>query len=869
MRRALAIAVLWLAIAGQLAAQAWRETATHLGGSTRVLLIGTRPEDDDNALIAWLSRGRHIQVGVLSLTRGEAGRNVAGAERNAPLAVVRTAELLAARERDGARQYFTRAFDPGAVSGDSDVVRAWPAAVLLVDVVAVIRAFRPHVIIVTTRADSEPDATRRYTARIAAWAFSAAADSGRAPIRVAARLPQWQASRLYTRVDSAGDARVTRIDVGEFDREQGRSFAEIGVELRRLQRTQGPVTAAALGAAPRWLRLDSTRVGTDTGLFGSLDTTLARVAPGNGAVGRPLFDSLRTQVAAVASRAAGLDADSLARALATVVRLTIATRLELECREASTVPTCGGVEGDLAVTLTRIRERATEALLGAAGVVIDATAARELVAAGDSVAVQVTVHNGGGQPVSLRRLALVAQGRISPVLRDTTVALAAGATAGFSGSLRFLQPTRHWWQVNGMEQGTLLHRLRPGDTGEFLPPSFLMGEDRVAAAGAEATIAIAGVEVPVQLRPLVTRAATAARGDMRHPVIGVPQTSLLLERGAEYERAGTAVDRLFRVYVSNARSTADTVAVSLTLPKGFTADSGSKTVPLPPLSARNVFFRLRGALPAGEHTIEVTARSVAAMPMLDGVAQQPPLVTLGVVINEYPHIPAQHFVRFARDRVESVALKLPAAFRVAYIRGTEDLRPAFAQLRLPVQSLDLALLPVADLSAVTAVIVGAGALRGESALLATPVLRTFMQRGGVVLVLPGGRELARSQLFPVPVEQRDPTPDDDVRGARITFVDPAAPLFTQPNAVRESDLEGWGGDRTCSVAASLYGGHTVPLVVENRLRTRVEPSVMVSPVGRGRLVYTSLCLAQQLEGVQAGAAKLLVNMLSPWTGTRR
>ena len=54
------------------------------------------------------------------------------------------------------------------------------------------------------------------------------------------------------------------------------------------------------------------------------------------------------------------------------------------------------------------------------------------------------------------------------------------------------------------------------------------------------------------------------------------------------------------------------------------------------------------------------------------------------------------------------------------------------------QSLDLALLPVADLSAVTAVIVGAGALRGESALLATPVLRAFMQRGGVVLVLPGG-----------------------------------------------------------------------------------------------------------------------------------
>ena len=308
------------------------------------------------------------------------------------------------------------------------------------------------------------------------------------------------------------------------------------------------MAAAPLGSAPRWLRLDSTRVGTDAGLFGSLDTTLSRVALANGAIGRPLFDSLRTQVAAVASRAAGLDADSIARALAAVVRLSIATRLELECREASTVPTCGGLEGDLAVTLNRIREEATEALLGAAGVVVDANAARELVAAGDSVAVQVTVHNGGGAPVALRRLALVAQGRISPVLRDTSITLASGATTSFSGSLRFLQPTRHWWQVNGMEQGTLLHRLRAGDGGESLPPSFLLGEDRLATAGVEATIVVAGVEVPVQVRPLVTRAATAARGDMRHPVIGVPPdvTAAGAWRGVRTrgDAGGPAVPRL-------------------------------------------------------------------------------------------------------------------------------------------------------------------------------------------------------------------------------------------------------------------------------------------------------------------------------------
>ena len=105
----------WLALAVVLSlaavpaeAQPWRESAARLGGATaRVLLIGTRPEDEDNALIAWLSLGRHVETAYLSLTRGESGKNLIGTgERQATLAVVRTAELLAERQQDGARQYF-------------------------------------------------------------------------------------------------------------------------------------------------------------------------------------------------------------------------------------------------------------------------------------------------------------------------------------------------------------------------------------------------------------------------------------------------------------------------------------------------------------------------------------------------------------------------------------------------------------------------------------------------------------------------------------------------------------------------------------------------------------------------------------------
>jgi hypothetical protein len=215
-------------------AQAWRDDAMHLGTTTRVLVVGTRPEDEDNALITWLGRGRHLETAVLSLTRGESGRNVTGAERDAPLAVVRTAEVLAERGQDGAHQYFTRAFDLGATNQDSAVARAWPRDSVLIDIVSVIRAFRPHVVILLN-SSTDGDAVRRYRARLTTAAFAAAADTIAMPSRSTARLPAWTISQLFTRFDSATavDTGLMRIDVGAFDRTTGRSYAELGAAIRQ------------------------------------------------------------------------------------------------------------------------------------------------------------------------------------------------------------------------------------------------------------------------------------------------------------------------------------------------------------------------------------------------------------------------------------------------------------------------------------------------------------------------------------------------------------------------------------------------------------------------------------------------------------
>src|SRR5215208_8131326 len=89
------------------------ELVQGLGVSARVLVIAAHPDDEDTRLIAWLARGRHVETAYLSLTRGDGGQNLIGNELGAALGVIRTEELLAARRIDGARQFFTRAYDFG------------------------------------------------------------------------------------------------------------------------------------------------------------------------------------------------------------------------------------------------------------------------------------------------------------------------------------------------------------------------------------------------------------------------------------------------------------------------------------------------------------------------------------------------------------------------------------------------------------------------------------------------------------------------------------------------------------------------------------------------------------------------------------
>ncbi len=854
-----------------------RTAAPSLNAAPRLLLIGTRPEDEDNALIAWASLGRHIETAFLSVTRGEDTPNLAGLEHQAPLAVVRTAELLAERRRDGGRQYFTRAYDFGATKLDSVVAREWPADTLLREMVAIVRAFRPHAIVVLASSDDPRDATRRLTARLAAAAFAEAGDTTRWKIWHTGRLPTWRVGRLYTLLrdgtpDSAAvrrSARTVRVNVGEFDRATGRSFAEQGSDIRQLQRTLGAPVVAPVGPLMRTLRLDSTRVGDGPALFGAMDTTWTRFT-GLPDEARLQLDSLRLDIGAVEALGSGTPpvpahADSLAARLARVAARASAVRVELGCRDESGVPTCPDVTGDLAVVLATLRERATQAMLAAAGLTIDATVERPLVAAGDSVRTTVTLYNGGGAPITIARLAPFHGSELTILTRDASQVVRPDATLQLTGWVRVATPMYHWWQVDGLQYGTSLHARRVRGRSLDIAP-LIAGEDRIRTSGVEATIRLGGVDVPLIVSPLAHRTETTPRGDVDRPLAGVPPTSLLLDRLTDYVRANTPIDRLIRVYVRSARSSPDTLVVNLRAPAGLTADSTTRTVALPPFGSRTLFYRLRGTMRPGTDSIAVVAQSLVrrvrqVAPDLVSIDSSYP-VRLGTVTREYPHIPAQQFVRFARNRLSSVDLRVPPRLSVAYVRGQSDLRLSLASLNLPLQLMEPSLLSAIDLSPFSAVLIGYGALAGDAMAATVPALQRYVENGGTLVLLGGGPDAAKSALLPYPIAF-DSVPRR-VRDTRrpVQITDARARVLTWPNVIGPLDFAGWDGEYAGNVPASFDARYGTMLSMGDAGEAATSGAILTARVGRGRVIFTALSLEGQIEAAIPGAARLLVNLLA-------
>jgi len=250
----------------------------------RVLWIAAHPDDEDTNIIAWLARGRGVQTAYMSLTRGDGGQNLIGNELGEALGVIRTEELLAARRIDGAHQYFGREYDFGFSKTADETRKHWPQDSVLNDVMTVMRAFRPHIVITTfSGTPRDGHGHHQISALVARDAYNMAADTVRFPVAQFGK--PWTPLKLYRLARFSPQDRTLAINVGEYNPYLGVSYQEIAADSRSQHKSQGQGTVHQKGVVWDYLMREDSRVPAppakeEQSIFAGLDTTKLLVRDG-------------------------------------------------------------------------------------------------------------------------------------------------------------------------------------------------------------------------------------------------------------------------------------------------------------------------------------------------------------------------------------------------------------------------------------------------------------------------------------------------------------------------------------------------------------------------------------------------------------
>ncbi len=781
----------------------------------KVLYVAAHPDDENTALISYLSLGEKYDTAYLSLTRGDGGQNLIGKELRDALGVIRTQELLAARRLDGGRQFFTRAKDFGFSKHPDETLRIWDKEAVLADTVWVIRNFRPDIII--TRFSPEPGFTHgHHTAStlLALEAFEAAADPARFPEQLEFVEP-WQAKRVVWNASSFffrrsgqifDESQYLKLDAGGYEPLLGKSFNEIASASRSQHRSQGFGSRIARGSRPEYFKLLAGEAMQDS-LFDGVDTTWSRVENS---------DTVRRNIHTLA---AAFDPTDPAASLPNLIALR---------RSLLTL-------GSNPWALAKLRE--TDAIIAdCLGLNLRALLGQPYLLPGESMPVALEAINRSPASVAIKSLRVPVADLAAAVelVLPENERIETAITVSFPQDLPLPQP---YWLI---EEGTLgmsaVSDLQQIGKAENDPPIQVL-----------ATVEVEGEFLEFAL-PLQHSRVDPAQGEIVSAVLNVPPASV------EFLAPVT----LFPNY--QARSVEVQVAAStqaiagelrLDLPFGWEASPASHEVEEIAPGDSGVFaFRITPPQASGE-------ASLLAVFETEGKT-----VSKSMQRIRYPHIPEQ--LVFAPAVTRAVSLQVARrGNRVGYLAGAGDtVAESIREIGFEVRELSPEQLQAASLEDLDSVVIGIRAYNTvEQMDRIAPLLFDFAERGGTVITQYNtSRGLQSEKFAPYPLRlSRDRVTDEN---AEMRILAPGHPVVNTPNKIGPEDFEGWTQERGLYFPSS-WDEAFVPIFSSN---DQGEPprngSLLIARHGEGYIVYTGLSWFRQLPAGVPGAYRIFANLVS-------
>ena len=816
-----------------------------------VLMIAAHPDDEHTAVLAYFARGRHMRTAYLSVTRGEGGQNLIGSEQGPQLGIIRTQELLAARNIDGAEQFFTRAIDFGFSKTASETMEKWGHDRILSDVVWVIRRYRPDVIVlVFSGTPADGHGQHQVSAILGREAFDAAADANKFPEQLKYVEP-WRARRLVRASfgfgagrggpPAASGAQVTtppasaatpsatastppadgggfpqfpalpnagEADTGGFNPILGYSYQELANMSRSMHHSQGT-------GAMRQVNPGVTSFGLVVGepsskdIFDGIDTTWNRL-PGGAAVGPILEGAIRNFEPAHPEKT--IPALAKARPLIAAIADPLA-RIKL---------------AELDETIARC-----------AGFFVEAQAQQAQVSPGGQLSVTVTVLNRSTAEVSLDG------GRVEGIWNEPLQVKPAKLAHNESSHVQFEHTVP---PGQAYSQPYWLVKPPAGDVYQVDDQRLVGLADTPPVLQVRLRLTVEGAPIEV-VRAVQYRYAERSEGERVRPLVVVPAVAVNLPDPVAVFPAAAAR----KVQVALAANVANAAGeLRLDVPAGWKAEPRSQAFKVAAAGeVQEVTFEVTP--PAGETT--ATMKAVAAMNGRD--------IASGMQVILYPHIPPQTL--FPPSDVKLVRANIDVkAHKIGYIMGAGDEMPdALRQLGLEVTLLGPSDLEQGDLARFDAIVAGVRAYNVRADLKANQLrLLNYVKNGGtyVVQYQTGDASFNMGPYpFAVPGGSRWRV---TVEEAPVVFPHQDSPLLQYPNHILQKDFDGWVQERGLYFATQWDKQYQTVLSSHDPDEEGMEGGELWTRYGKGVYIFTSYAWFRQLPAGVPGAFRLFANLLS-------
>lgn len=786
-----------------------------------VLYLAAHPDDENTRLITYLANHEKANTAYISLTRGDGGQNLISPEIRELLGLIRTQELLGARQIDGGKQFFSRANDFGFSKNPDETFRIWEKEKVMEDLIAVIRYWQPDIIInrFDHRSPGKTHGHHTASAMLGVEAFDMAADPKVFPNQLS-RLPLWQPKRLFFNTswwfygsqkafDEADKSKLVQFEVGVYYPLLGKSNNEIAAESRSMHKSQGFGSLGVRGSETEYLELLKGDLPENNKLFSGINTTWSRVK-GAEKVGM-LLKKVENNF-------------SMEKPY-TVIPDLLAAMKELEKLEDS--------------YWKREKLRDLKLIIKQSlGLFQEAVASESTATPGEMIKVQMEYIQRSPVKVVLQSL------QVLPSIGDTVLNMEMSNNKVFKLAKQIQIPrniplTSPYWLTDQWNLGVYSVKDEKLRGLPETPKSLKV----------RANYLIDGFTFSLESE-IVYKTDDPVGGEIYQPFEIIPAITGSFQESVNVF-ASRDSQRLEIVVKANKSSL--TGSVTLEVPQGWTFSPKEQTVQFNRKGEEKVI-----AFWVTPPTFQSEGNATVIM-KAEGERYDKKLLII-----KHPHIPAQTVLLSSNAKVVRIDLE-KSGEKVGYVMGAGDVVPAsLSQMGFQVTQLHVNNLTEENLKSFDAVVLGVRAYNTvEGIEFKQKALFNYVENGGNLIVqynTTGDLKVSEKELAPLPMSlSRDRITDED---APVTFLVPNHSILNFPNKITEIDFKGWEQERGLYFPGKWDNAFTPVLRFNDPGEKPLDGALLVARHGKGYYIYTGLSFFRELPAGVPGAFRLFANMIS-------